>query len=93
MGLIHSNDCHCHCSDGLPCVPDSNPVPSSAPDWFPSFADIADLDGVTVECGPLQPAFERALKRYRNNKSLDWFDRFEVVCIITPGPEPQDDEG
>jgi hypothetical protein len=41
----------------------------------------------------MQPAFERALKRYRNNESLDWFDRFEDVCTITPGPEPEPEEG
>jgi transposase len=91
MGLIHSNDCHCHCCDGLPCIPDTPAlpdVPYAVPEWLPSFDDIKDA---TVECGPLQPAFDRAIRHHRKDESLDLFEQFEDVCSVTMRPE--DEEG
>jgi hypothetical protein len=91
MSLIHSNDCYCHCSDGGACISDAPALPDfpyAVPDWLPSFDDIKEA---TLECGPLQPAFERAIGRHRNDESLDWFEQFEDVCSVTVRPE--DEEG
>jgi hypothetical protein len=84
MGLIHSNDCHCHCNKGEHCVPDVSP--DATPSWLP---DVTDFSKFTVDCGPMQPVFDKVAKYHKEDKSLDWFEPFENFCTVTDtGDEP-----
>jgi hypothetical protein len=88
MGLIHRNDCHCHCSKGEHCVPDMPSLPD-VPSFLP---DASDFSHFKVECGPVQQIFDKVARRHRNDESMDWFEPFEDLCTITELPYATDTE-